>query len=556
MGIPAYYRTLCNLVPNILLKKPPKEITIGSLWIDFNCVVYHCIHKPGTDAYPGEEERVVWEDKLIKIVVQYIKTLVKESNVEEGGKIFLGVDGVVPMAKMRQQRKRRFKSAWLAEHEMKLGKPFAPRWDSNSITPGTAFMERLAESLKKEARWEVSCAGEPGEGEQKLFERIRQMKTEKAVAVYGLDADLILMSLYQQMNQENNIFLFREHTEFGGGVKYNIFDNTEEFRFLNIKLLGDTISKGETNKRSYIIDYCAAMMLLGNDFIPHGIWFTIRDGGYNLLEELVVRVRLSHGRLVDDDLVWRRESLVAIIEELAKQEEGRLGAWIYKKFQQNVRRGKDLVEEWEVALDEWNQTPIKERDEARLLKFSNDSCVKLSNHWRENYYNAYLGARSAEDIRLRVKTYCEGLQWALSYLTGKREVSQSWMYPWSYPPLWADILGYLKDDANSFVCPVVVNCGLKPQEQLALVLPLSSWWLVRDPSLKKLPYLLPHMWKFDLSFCTAGKRMMWECDPHVPLFTPERLRFLQNKASENNIRWDKLSHKDLTLHMSEFITTS
>jgi hypothetical protein len=139
-------------------------------------------------------------------------------------------------------------------------------------------------------------------------------------------------------------------------------------------------------------------------------------------------------------------------------------------------------------------------------------------------------------------------------MTGSAEVSWSWMYPWSYPPLWQDILEY--SELNSISAPIYENVKLKPQEQLALVLPLSSWWLIRDSELRKLPYIMPHMWNFHLSFCTAGKRMMWECDPHVPLLTPNKLRFLQSCAIDNQIRWDKHNPKDLILRMSESIKTS
>jgi len=559
MGIPAYYRTLCSTVPSLVLKKLPKEVVIGSLWIDFNCIIYHCIRRPGTDAYPGEEGRLTWENKLIDIICKYVKILINESKVEEGGFIYLGVDGVVPMAKMRQQRKRRFKSAWLVEHEQKLGKPADDKWDTNSITPGTAFMERLAIALKKEKRWTISCAAEPGEGEQKIFNTLRasldnKLIKDKGIVIYGLDADLILMSLYQQVHQKEHIYLFREHSEFGGSVKYNSFTNSEEYRYLNIKELSTTLAKNQQDEASYIRDYCSTMMLLGNDFIPHGIWFTIKDGGHLILGELLTRVREKHGPLINNEVKWNQEGLNMIFQELSSMEDSRLGSWIYKKFQQNTRRSRDVEEEWEIALDEWNQTPIKEKDEIRLLSYSDESRVILSPNWRENYYSAYLGASTSQDIKSRCKSYCEGLQWALSYMTGSAEVSWSWMYPWSYPPLWEDILNY--STLNPIDAPRYENVFLKPEEQLALVLPLRSWWLLRDSVLRKLPYVVPHMWNFHLSFCTAGKRMMWECDPHIPLLTPNKLRFLQSCAIDNQIRWDKHNHKDLILRMSESIKTS
>lgn len=87
------------------------------------------------------------------------------------------LDGVAPRAKMNQQRSRRFRSAREAqekdddkeeylrllkskkskkvdedmEHAMKK-----KTWDSNSITPGTPFMDILASSLRFWCSWKLN----------------------------------------------------------------------------------------------------------------------------------------------------------------------------------------------------------------------------------------------------------------------------------------------------------------------------------------------------------------------------------------------------------------
>ena len=96
------------------------------------------------------------------------------------------MDGVVPMAKIRQQRLRRFKSPWVSAEEVRLGKPESgPRWDTNAITPGTAFMEKLGKALHDirgpKVRWLVSDAAEPGEGEHKIMNQMRAVDGEHVV---------------------------------------------------------------------------------------------------------------------------------------------------------------------------------------------------------------------------------------------------------------------------------------------------------------------------------------------------------------------------------------
>ena len=76
----------------------------------------------------------------------------------------MAIDGVAPRAKMNQQRARRFKSAQEAaekeEEEERMraewageGRSVPPRkegqaFDSNTITPGTPFMDNLALFLR------------------------------------------------------------------------------------------------------------------------------------------------------------------------------------------------------------------------------------------------------------------------------------------------------------------------------------------------------------------------------------------------------------------------
>ena len=105
--------------------------------------------------------------------------------------LFMAVDGVAPRAKMNQQRSRRFKGGkerqTMIEEAEREGKSVeALAFDSNCITPGTEFMDRLTQHLlfftrKKMAEdpaWRrptivVSGPDVPGEGEHKIMEYIR-----------------------------------------------------------------------------------------------------------------------------------------------------------------------------------------------------------------------------------------------------------------------------------------------------------------------------------------------------------------------------------------------
>ena len=83
--------------------------------LDLNCAIYHCVKKVQRKQPFSEEVRAKWEAALIQEVIAYIQQL--ENIVQPTDCVYVAVDGVAPMAKIRQQRVRRFKSAVQAEEE-------------------------------------------------------------------------------------------------------------------------------------------------------------------------------------------------------------------------------------------------------------------------------------------------------------------------------------------------------------------------------------------------------------------------------------------------------
>ena len=116
--------------------------------------------------------------------------------------IHLAIDGVAPRAKMNQQRGRRYKAAKEAADIVEIRHLVAERWasrglvpppspqswDSNVITPGTVFMDKVlmavhryvAARLASDPGWNdvaviVSGADVPGEGEHKAGDNIMKL---------------------------------------------------------------------------------------------------------------------------------------------------------------------------------------------------------------------------------------------------------------------------------------------------------------------------------------------------------------------------------------------
>jgi 5'-3' exonuclease len=509
MGIPSYYKTLCDSIPGLLVKKIPESPT--HFWVDFNCMIYHCIRQSSTKPYAGEETRIEWENEIIEVVCKYLKKLV--DIVGPTKMVYIGVDGVVPMAKIRQQRLRRFKSVWIASEEERIGVRTVgePRWDTNSITPGTAFMERLGIALHKipngTIKWHVSGADEPGEGEHKLMKLIREEKDGIHV-VYGLDADLIVLSILQN----KNIWLFRESME--TGVKMRPSNDTtkkicgdyghQEYSYFNIKRLREHIGGDD----SYIFDYCMGMSLLGNDFLPHSMSVKLKEGGHEMLLSMLNDVRKIHGSLCKDGS-WKDDALYSCFSWLARDEENLIQNSIIDKISKRYQRTRGSNER-EHILDEWNKTPLRICDELALL---NDN--KLRTDWRSVYYQRYLGIKTQKELDVICEKYCYGLQWICKYYNGEN-IDQKWYFHWYLPPLWSDLKEWLSK-SKLFRSQMNNIEPIKPQEQLVLVLPLQSYWLVRDKELRNIPLRKPQYWPKSFELFTAGHKQMWECESIIPI---------------------------------------
>ena len=526
MGIPSYYKTLCDRIPGLLSKHIDKQPT--HFWVDFNCMIYHCIRRPGAIPYPGSEGRLAWENALIQTVVQYVKKLVEIVKPTE--QVFLGLDGVVPMAKLRQQRLRRFKSLWTAAEETKLGiRDGGEHWDTNAITPGTAFMERLGTALhalpKVDSRgcsWIVSATDEPGEGEHKLIERLRDLEGGTH-SIYGLDADLIVLSLLQTTKE---ICLFREAIECGE-VVYS--GNDEEYRYFSIEKLSRYIFRGADD--SYKMDYCMGMSLLGNDFVPHGLTFKLKDGGHDALLAMLRHVRAEHGPLIDlAKGSWRLEGLRGCFQWLAVREQDAVALAVADKLKKRWQRTRGTTPQ-EHAADEWNKTPLRTCEEMALLGYGG----RLREDWQQVYRQRWLNITTQIELDTICTEYCRGLVWVLDYYKGgATTINNTWHFPWYIPPLWSDLAAWSQGISELPTAGFLKGYGpLKPQEQLALVLPIESYWLIRDKTLRKLPTIAPQLWPRQFELFSAGRKQLWECEAVLPLITPQRLRVLLGDTTES-----------------------
>ena len=336
MGIPSYYKRLIDRFPK-LVQKGIRKTTSDVLLMDFNCLIYQCVRSDSLPVFTADK-RDDWERALIEAVKTY--TVNVWTTAGRPTKVLIAVDGVVPMAKIRQQRMRRFKSRWLAAAELAAGvrKPGEESWDTNAITPGTEFMEKLGRGLQSLATargggWEVSTASEPGEGEQKVMAWVRSHAAEltgKSVLVYGLDADLIVLSLLSVARHVPGVAswkLLRELAEFEGGKQ-----DGGVFGTLDICDLLKTLVPSAMTPAEYMLEYVCGMSFLGNDFLPHSLSVKMREGGHEMLCRALTEMHENGVRLVGADEKVLGAGILGLVHRWVFEEEGWMGENFSHKY--------------------------------------------------------------------------------------------------------------------------------------------------------------------------------------------------------------------------------
>ena len=247
MGIPSYFSYIIKNYSNIIRSCKQivdEQICFQYLYMDCNSIIY--------DEFRQMEENIAkniiqFEDiekilisKVISKIGSYIY-YVKPTKL-----VFIAFDGVAPLAKMEQQRSRRCKG-YITEKIQKhvIDTNVTAKWSTSNITPGTNFMNTLSQKIKKafehlEQHYGVesiivSGSDSAGEGEHKMFQHIRDNKKLKSdnIAVYGLDSDLIMLSVFH-CKLFDNLFIFRETPEFGKQI-ISGDHNDSQYLFLHIQ---------------------------------------------------------------------------------------------------------------------------------------------------------------------------------------------------------------------------------------------------------------------------------------------------------------------------------
>jgi 5'-3' exonuclease len=366
MGIPFYFVSLIRSHRGIT--KSVQKLEVDVVGFDFNCLIH----------------RYLKDEDPIHSVIKAIAYLL--DNVIVAKKVIIALDGVVPYAKIVQQRYRRMRSK---EEGV---------FDRNQISPETAYMRELENAVYSRFSSAIlSRTNQPGEGEHKLILELQKIKSadRKSICIYGLDADLILICLQNKLLSEpGKLHLLRESSEFNDPSL-----KTAEFSCLDIW--------GLSSQLPLPIDQymLLSIMCFGNDFMPNLGIFSLREEGYE--------------RALDFYTKCGKPNLL--------MSEGR-----------NTFLKYCASKEIEVLRQ---RISIRKRPEEQTVVGKVDSLISKK-------YALHI-LDGVKDTSKVVEAYWKTFHWTYHYFTKSSPINWHWYYPYADAPLITDIVKYAETRIES-----------------------------------------------------------------------------------------------------------
>jgi len=526
MGIPKFYGFLRDNYSNVLRRNVPRFVSSFSL--DMNGIIHNraqFVYAYGEYADPIRRKFVEQADpKMLEaefhnaISVKLQEILVQVQPTET---FAMAIDGVAPQAKISQQRQRRFKNTLTQEGKVVF--------DSNCISPGTDFMIRLDNFLQ---RWIVAYQATlppkviysshmvPNEGEHKILDLMRsgEISGEGAHVLYGMDADLIMLSMLAPLN---NISLMREDIR-------DVID-IDAFK---------QVIQAELRTETAIHDYVVMMFMIGNDFLPHSP--ALEDMDLSIRTMIDVYKKTGRSITRDDDIEW--EGLSSFLTALASYEP--------KLLEHEATRDVKYPSRM-LAAASTRTEKIEEGTKMLIGKKITFSTVLDYNVFRGAWYQnellpkdltvfrkvlpGYNFGITTEKVVNMCREYLIGMAWVYNYyIKGTEAINSDYVFRYHHTPLLSDVAavlsqiktveGYLAHDGQ-----VVLN----PIHQLLAVLPLKSKDLlpneVKHLMSKDSP--ISDMYPANAVVEMDGKNNEWQGIVLIPFIDPERIIMAVNTTT-------------------------
>jgi len=570
MGVSGLLREILKKYPSIHLPAPHPNIKIDYLFIDFNAFIYNTIASFPKDVvynFSKNKETSSYEKELVKLVIKNTLELVNKV-CKPSKLLYIAIDGPPPLAKMVQQRERRYMNVY----KDNLFKKYEPTkyitgatYDKNRVTPGTTLMTLLNKEFTK-----IVKAGKfgkiavvfdgsnvPGEAEHKylkIIEEIDAAPNEKFVIISG-DGDAILLSLrfpsksiYIMQSVANSIALqdlypaeqeyayldikrfidslydFYDGPQIGGKLKLS---NAEKKLVAQFKQKTAPVNSNqrEKQKKDFLIDYVFMSFIEGNDFAKPIFFLKYKEDNmrtplsiYRFQRKYNPNFRLIYFR--NGQAYINQQNFAAIINRLAKIEEEKISEIKYR-IEKKISRPSFQKNNKPPSLEHklyTNQDHILYADFVKQYDYLYN--YKSFQEFKNKYYEYFWNELSTpENIAAICKNYLDILLFNIRYYYG---TGLSWTlnYHAVAAPLPSDLATFLQKNPKYYeevkleegepVHPLVLLAYVMPPQSMKEgVIPKKY----RDALLKKYPEYFPE--NIELKLMVPGGKLIY-AEPMLP----------------------------------------
>ena len=477
MGIPTYFKNIFYKYNDVLVKD--ECINVDNFYMDLNCLIHPCT------------KNLDINEEIINNIIKKMKEIIELVNPKKS--LYIAIDGVCPISKMITQKKRRIKSVKEKNELIEIYKDFNKEyksWNKNQISPGTDFMIDLSNNIikylkevKKDKKIKIifSDSHTIEEGEQKIIKYIRKNKSlhNDVNCIYGLDSDLIILSLGLNINK---LYLYREKVEFYGN--YNV--DYDKFVYFDIDLfrkytVEDLDFKGNYDKNNTIQDYIFLSFLLGNDFVIKLPSIQIRYNGIQEVLDSYIKIRnkLKQNLIINSQhFIVNYKFFIQLIKDISEKEK-KLLYNIHRQFERKPIEMKynDDLTELEIFL--------KKREIVDYLSIDNPINYNIKGYKKRYYEVNFNIIKDNDNLEEYYKSkdkiclnYFESLKWCMMYYSNDKTPDWNFYYKYNYGPFISDLYFYLINNKNNIFKTIKFDYKSKPllpYTQLALILPKNDF---------------------------------------------------------------------------------
>ena len=596
MGVSQYY---LRYIKNYLAKRVQGliqtrlTVRVDTLHLDANALVHHARNM--LFEYPEEKTsavnlRRIHANRSLSLSEQYrllaeqTWTLITEitSSVRPRQALTIMFDGVVPVAKMKQQRARRFHHTGDVKTTYQGIEIKTKAIGPNDISVSTDLMEYLHLYIEQQID-RLPLSGDlifpptiiysshhrPGEGEHKILDAFRHGDVPVGPnyhMLWGLDNDLFQLGL---LLPTDRVILGRDD----GEVEFVFLDVLKNYLKVAMgyvdyvpgqggiddpRLQGPLLpTPGISSSRPLIqltvedkirnlgVEYIALMTLVGNDFLPRVVGVNSLDFDVPVLLDAYRRLKLQRptAYLVDRHGTIDRQSWVQLLKLLLDHQ------WDQIAFQ--ARNPRDSAFWANVGATLKLKKP-NDRERFRQLYYQREY-EYLTYSLLASTYDPNKPAPVVEPMDDQTKTeliegmcyfFVQGITWVVNYYhRGRDAINQTYYYPYYTAPMFEDLIAYLESD--NYVDDAQwsrihgSNLQYNALDQLLMTAPdessMLSWWPQRLRELHpQLRALAPK------SFMTTSDtgNFEWYHQPLLPPLDPEAVHALTQFSEEDGAELD------------------